>query len=55
MPLAKSTNPDRMIGDIEALLIRSLALKNINQMKFVAAKQWDQIKMSEIEKYRKRV
>jgi hypothetical protein len=39
MPLSKSTSPDQMIGDIEALLIRSLALKNINNMKLCLSKR----------------
>lgn len=55
MPLAKFTSPDRMIADLEAMLIRSMALQNINQMNFVNAKEWTQIKLHEWEKYEKRV
>jgi hypothetical protein len=55
MAQAKSTDPNHMIGDIEALLIRSLALRNISQMKFIVAKEWVQIKKSEIERYKSRL
>lgn len=51
VPISKSVNPDGMISDFEALLIRSMALKNINHMNFVVAKRWDQIKRDEIEKF----
>jgi len=36
---AKRTSLDGMIADIEALLIRSMALKNENHMKFVVAQR----------------
>jgi hypothetical protein len=55
MPLAKSTSPERMIADLEAMLIRSMALQNINKMKFVNAKEWKQIKIDERLKYEKRL
>jgi len=55
MPLARSTSPDRMIADLEAMLIRSMALQNINQMNFVNAKEWKQIKLDEWDKYAKRL
>jgi hypothetical protein len=55
MPLSKSTSPESMIADLEAMLIRSMALQNINHMKFVNAKEWVQIKMSEWDKYNKRL
>jgi hypothetical protein len=55
MPLSKSTSPENMISDLEAMLIRSMALQNINQMNFVNAKEWTQIKRSELDKYAKRL
>jgi hypothetical protein len=55
MPLSKSTSPEDMIADLEAMLIKSMALQNINHMKFVSAKEWTQIKRSELEKYAKRL
>lgn len=55
MPLAKSTSPESMIADLEAMLIQSMALHNINRMKFVAAKEWKQIKLDEWPTYEKRL
>lgn len=55
MPLAKSISPDRMIADLEAMLIRSMSLHNINRMKFVAAREWKQIKKDEWPTYEKRL
>jgi hypothetical protein len=55
MPLSKSTSPENMIADLEAMLIKSMALQNINHMNFVTAKEWIQIKRNELEKYEKRL
>lgn len=43
-----------MIGDIEALLIMSMALRNVARMKFADADEWQQIKLDEVERYLKR-
>jgi hypothetical protein len=52
-PMATITlaHPDKVIRDVEALLIRAMGLRNINQMGFTEGKQWEQIKIDEIEKY----
>ncbi|MFZ3357873.1 MAG: GIY-YIG nuclease family protein [Xanthobacteraceae bacterium] len=55
MPLSKSTSPERMIADLEAMLIRSMALRNINRMKFVTAREWKQIEKDEWPKYERRL
>jgi hypothetical protein len=55
MPLSKATSPESMIADLEAMLIQSMAVRNINYMKFVAAKEWTQIKKDEWEKYENRL
>ena len=54
-PLSKSTSPERMIADLEAMLIRSMALRNINRMKFVTAREWKQIEKDEWPKYERRL
>ena len=51
MAAMKLMKPDNIIGDIEALLIKAMALNNIADMKFAAAKQWMQIRTDEIDKY----
>jgi hypothetical protein len=55
MPLSKSTSPENMIADLEAMLIKSMALQNINHMNFVNAREWTQIKRNEWEKFEKRL
>jgi hypothetical protein len=55
MPLTKFTDIDRTIGDIEALLIRAMALKNVNHMNFKSAERWEQIKRDEEDKYGSRL
>lgn len=56
-PLATTTitNPELVISDVEALLIRAMGLSNIRQMSFHQADEWEQIKAHEIEKYLDRV
>ena len=44
-------NPESVITDVEALLIRAMGLSNINQMNFAEADEWYQIKIDEVEKY----
>ncbi len=55
MPLSKITDINRTIGDMEALLIKAMALKNVNSMKFKSALEWKQIKRDEQEKYGSRL
>jgi hypothetical protein len=52
MPSTKPASLDDIIADIEALLIKSMALQNINHMNFVLAKRWEQVKKGrETDKY----
>jgi hypothetical protein len=51
MASAKFASLEAMIADIEALLIKSMALKNVNSMNFVEAKRWVQILRDEIDKF----
>jgi hypothetical protein len=44
-------SPDTVITDVEALLIRAMGLKNINQSNFAEATPWMQIKAHETEHY----
>ncbi|HZL01361.1 MAG TPA: GIY-YIG nuclease family protein [Caulobacteraceae bacterium] len=55
MPEKQVVSPSFVIADIEALLIKAMGLRNIAQMKFANADEWTQIKLDEIEKYRKKV
>jgi hypothetical protein len=55
MPVEKPASLDSMIADIEALLIRSMALRNTNHMNFVLAEKWVQIKRHEWETYSRRL
>jgi hypothetical protein len=43
--------PNAVIADVEALLIRAMGLRNINQNNFVAAEEWTQVKIDEAEYY----
>lgn len=49
------TNPEYVIGDVEALLIRAMGLANIRQMSFHLADEWTQIKLLETDKYMDKV
>lgn len=40
-----------MIGDVEALLIRAMGLRNINQNKFRAADEWFQVKAADADHF----
>jgi hypothetical protein len=54
MPRLNYGDPNEIIGDVEALLIKSMSLQNISQMNFAhpgAKKQWIQIKRDEVLKY----
>jgi hypothetical protein len=41
----------KAIGDIEALLIRSMGLSNVANMKFASATEWKQVRQHEVEHY----
>ncbi len=43
--------PQKVIGDIEGLLIRVLAPSKQRQMKFSRAEQWFQVRLDETERY----
>lgn len=43
--------PDNMIRDVEALLIRAMGLRNINQSNFSVADPWIQVKLDEVDTY----
>ena len=47
--------PDAVITDVEALLIRAMGLRNINQNNFSTAKEWTQVKLFEAEDFLARV
>jgi hypothetical protein len=55
LPNGQHHDMAKVIGDIEALLIRSMALQNIAQMKFAKAQEWTQIKLDELDSYRKKL
>jgi hypothetical protein len=52
---SKSVSPKTIIRDMEALIIRSMALENITEMNFTTADEWTQIKLDEVEKYLSKV
>jgi hypothetical protein len=43
--------PQKMIGDLEALLIKSMGLRNKQKMNFAKAEEWTQIELHEIERF----
>jgi hypothetical protein len=43
--------PNSVITDVEALLIRAMGLKNINQNNFTTADEWAQVKAHEEERF----
>jgi hypothetical protein len=47
--------PKKVISDVEALLIRAMGLRNINQMGFSQADEWTQIKIHETEHFLARI
>lgn len=47
--------PRKAIGDMEALLIKAMGLRNKADMKFSAAREWKQVKVLETDKYLARV
>jgi hypothetical protein len=55
LPAAIPAKPTSIIGDIEALLIKTLGTVNVAQMRFAAADEWKQIKRDEREGFFKKV
>lgn len=51
MPKVHLSNPDLIIGDIEALLIKAMALNNKADMQFHSAEKWEQVRRHELDKY----
>lgn len=47
--------PEAVIRDVEALLIRAMGLRNINQNRFIGADEWKQVKLDEVDLYVSRV
>lgn len=55
MPKQKSIAPHTMIKEMEALLIKSMALTNRADSKFIRAEQWEQVRMVEMKQLLTRV
>jgi len=58
--LGKLTNislgtTEKAIGDIEALLIKAMGLRNIAQMNFEDAEEWEQVENHEVEYYLEKI
>lgn len=43
--------PSKAIADLEALLIKSMGLSNVSDMKFQSAREWLQVQSHEVEHY----
>jgi hypothetical protein len=50
MPAQKSIDPHTVIKEMEALLIKAMALTNRADSKFVVAEQWEQVKLIDRDK-----
>jgi hypothetical protein len=55
MPTAKSVSPRVVIKDLEALVLKAMAVQNANDSHFNIGKKWEQVKLDEIEKYTSRL
>jgi hypothetical protein len=51
LPTKQALDTESAIGDIEAILIRAMALQNLSKMKFAQAERWEQVRKTEIEHY----
>jgi len=47
--------PESLISDVEALLIKSIGPRNINQAHFTQAEEWRQVRLDETEYYMSKV
>ncbi len=52
---AEKIATNSVITDVEALLIRAMGLRNINQMNFSNADEWVQVKLDELIKYKNKI
>ena len=50
VPSKQVVKPDSVIGDLEAILIRAMALRNVSKMNFCQAQEWKQVKLDEVER-----
>ncbi len=54
MPTLSLGSTSQAIADMEALLIKALGLaSNLNQMNFSSADEWTQVRLHELERYRR--
>ena len=51
MSAAKSVELKSVIKDLEALVLKAVAVQNANDSHFTVGKRWEQVKRNEIEKY----
>lgn len=55
MPQRKAVNPHSAIKEMEALLIKAMALRNRADSKFIKAEEWEQVRMIEADKLLERL
>ncbi len=55
MPVAKYVSPKIVIKDLEALVLKAMAVRNANDSHFAIGKRWEQVKLDEVEKYIRRL
>jgi hypothetical protein len=55
MPMAKSIKPRSVIKDLEALVLKAMAVQNANDSHFISGKEWEQVKLDEVAKYMNRL
>lgn len=55
MPSVRISDSNQTMRDIEALLIRAMALTNVAQMNFAEADEWAQIKTDEAGYYLEKI
>jgi hypothetical protein len=51
MPIAKSVGLRDVIKELEAIVLKAMAVQNANDSHFRVGKKWEQVKLLEIEKY----
>jgi hypothetical protein len=44
-----------IISDLEAIVLKGMAVQNANDSNFTIGKKWDQIKLGEVDKYLNRL
>jgi hypothetical protein len=55
LPVLSLGQPAKMIGDIEALLIRAMGLRNRADMKFASEQRWEQVRRDEVNHFVARI